>query len=234
MFVANGFFNEVQRFTVFGDSYVSGQVGLRTWRTQGRFDNVHIVPATPKCFVIMPFASDLNFMHRVINEVVESYGIECERADEIFLSRPVMDDVKRRLAEADVVIVDFTGKNPNVHPEAGIADAFKQDWIALAPSSEDVTFDVWHIRSRYPAGAGCPGDRRAPRQYPWQYWKCIGSLFVPDQRPPQVKPQPSSSATRAGSMSPGVPIALVLSLRSKAMPQLCVDGLAWPRFMRQV
>ena len=34
--------------------------------------------------------------------------------------------------------------------------------------------------------------------------------------------------------SPGVPIALVLSLRSKAMPQVCVDGLAWPRFMRQV
>lgn len=141
------FENEVQQFTVFDDSYASGQVGLRTWRTQARFDNVRLVPATPRCFVIMPFTSELSFVHRVIKEVVESYGITCERADEIYLSRPVMDDVKTRISEADVVIVDFTGRNPNVYYEAGLADAFKKDWIVLAQSSDDMTFDVRHVRS---------------------------------------------------------------------------------------
>jgi hypothetical protein len=139
--------NDVQQFTVFDDSYASGQVGLRTFRTQARFANLSVRRATPKCFVIMPFVSELNFVHRVIKEVVESYGIDCERADEVYLSRPVMDDVKTRISEADLVIVDFTGKNPNVYYEAGLADAYKKDWIVLAQSSDDMTFDVRHIRS---------------------------------------------------------------------------------------
>ena len=139
--------NDVQQFTVLDESYADGQVGLRTWRTQARFANVAIRPATPRCFVIMPFSSELGFVYRVMREVVESYGIECVRADEVFLSRPVMDDVKTRIAEADLVIVDFTGRNPNVYYEAGLADAFKKDWIVLAQTSEDMTFDVRHIRS---------------------------------------------------------------------------------------
>ena len=58
-----------------------------------------------------------------------------------------MDDVKQRISEADLVLVDFTGRNPNVYYEAGLADAFKKDWIVLAQTSDDMTFDVRHIRS---------------------------------------------------------------------------------------
>lgn len=139
--------NDVLQLSLVDDSYSIGQVGLRTWRTQARYDNVRIEGATPKCFLIMPFASELDFVHRVVSEVVESYGIDCQRADEVFLSRPVMDDVKQLIAAADLVIVDFTGRNPNVYYEAGLADAWRKDWIVLAQSSEDMTFDVRHIRS---------------------------------------------------------------------------------------
>jgi hypothetical protein len=41
------------------------------------------------------------------------------------------------------VIVDFTGKNTNVYYEAGLADAWKTDWIILTRSSAD---DVRHLR----------------------------------------------------------------------------------------
>jgi hypothetical protein len=58
-----------------------------------------------------------------------------------------MDDVKTQIAEADLVVVDFSGKNPNVYYEAGLADAMKKDWIFLAQSTDDLTFDVRHIRS---------------------------------------------------------------------------------------
>jgi hypothetical protein len=139
--------NEVQQFTVLDDAYVRGQLGLRTWRTQALFENVHITPAQPRCFVVMPFASELAFVYRTIKEVIEEYGIACERADEVYLSSPVMDDVKQRISEADLVLVDFTGRNPNVYYEAGLADAFKKDWIVLAQTSDDMTFDVRHIRS---------------------------------------------------------------------------------------
>ena len=94
----------------------------------------------------MPFRSELDFVHSVISQSVARYGIDCVRADQIAVSRPVMDDVKRQIAEADLVIVDFTGQNPNVYYEAGLADAWKKDWIVLAQSADDLTFDVRHIR----------------------------------------------------------------------------------------
>lgn len=139
--------NDVQQLVVVDDSYQIGQYGLAAWKTRARFENVHIEKDTPKAFVIMPFASELEFVHKVIKDTVKDYGIECVRADEIAISRPVMDDVKTQIAAADLVIVDFTGRNPNVYYEAGLADAWKKDWIVIAQSSEDMTFDVRHIRS---------------------------------------------------------------------------------------
>ncbi|HSB69263.1 MAG TPA: hypothetical protein VLT62_08040 [Candidatus Methylomirabilis sp.] len=139
--------NDVQQLVVVDDSYQIGQCGLTAWKTRARFENVCIKQNAPKAFVIMPFASELDFVHKVIQTTVEDYGINCVRADQIAISRPVMDDVKAEIAAADLVIVDFTGKNPNVYYEAGLADAWKKDWIVLAQSSEDMTFDVRHIRS---------------------------------------------------------------------------------------
>jgi hypothetical protein len=94
----------------------------------------------------MPFTSELDFVHGVIERTITRYGIDCIRADQIAISRPVMEDVKAQIAEADLVIVDFTNKNPNVYYEAGLADAWKKDWVVLAQSTDDLTFDVRHIR----------------------------------------------------------------------------------------
>jgi hypothetical protein len=60
-----------------------------------------------------------------------------------------------QIADADVVIVDFSGKNPNVYYEAGLADAWNKDWIILTQSADDLTFDVRHIRAiRYSNAMG--------------------------------------------------------------------------------
>jgi hypothetical protein len=149
------FENDVRQLTVVDDSYQIGQCGLATCQTRARFENVRIEKAKPKAFVIMPFASELNFVYRVIKETVKGYDIDCVRADEIAVSRPIMDDVKTQIAEADLVIVDFTGKNTNVYYEAGLADAWRKNWIVLSQSSEDMTFDVHDIRSiRYANAMG--------------------------------------------------------------------------------
>ena len=139
--------NDVQQLVMIDQSYQMGQCGLATWMTRARFENVRVSKARPRAFLIMPFKSELDFVHSVIDRIVTNYGIECIRADQIAISRPVMEDVKTQIAEADIVIVDFTGKNPNVYYEAGLADAWKKDWIILTQSTEDLTFDVRHIRS---------------------------------------------------------------------------------------
>jgi hypothetical protein len=141
------FENDVQQLILRDEGLQIGQCGLHTFSTKARFENVLVKRARPRAFVVMPFTSELDYVHRVIRDTIESYDIDCIRADEIFLSRPIMDDVKTMIAEADIVIVDFTGKNPNVYYEAGLADAWKKDWIILAQSTDDMTFDVRHIRS---------------------------------------------------------------------------------------
>jgi hypothetical protein len=138
--------NDVQQLIVVDEDYQAGQCGFAAWQTRARFQNLQVRKAKPRAFVIMPFKSELDFVHGVIERTITRYGIDCVRADQIAISRPVMQDVKSQIAEADLVIVDFTGKNPNVYYEAGLADAWKKDWIVLAQSTEDLTFDVQHIR----------------------------------------------------------------------------------------
>lgn len=57
-----------------------------------------------------------------------------------------------------------------------------------------------------------------------------------------VAPGPDSASGEAvalkqlgghGVHAPDITITLVQSYGSNAMPQVCVSGLAWPRFMRQ-
>ncbi|HUV35714.1 MAG TPA: hypothetical protein VMX58_02115 [Patescibacteria group bacterium] len=141
------FVNDVRQFVVFDEFYETGQWGLRSWRSSARFENLKFKASKPLCFVVMPFASELDYVYDVIKESVEARGLKCIRADEILVSRPVVEDIKEQIAGADLVIVDLTDKNPNVYYEAGLADAWKKKWIVLAQRSDDLTFDVRHIRT---------------------------------------------------------------------------------------
>ena len=141
------FENNVPVLSVKDEAYETGRWGLRTYRAQAKFDTVELLPSKPKCFVIMPFAPALKGVYDVIKEVVTSFDIDCERADEIFVSSPVTEDLKKLIAEADLIIIDFTGKNPNVYFEAGLAYAWSKKWILLAQDDDDLAFDVRNIRT---------------------------------------------------------------------------------------
>lgn len=191
--------NDVQQLVLYDESYQVGQCGLATWRTRARFENIRVARAKPKAFLVMPFASELRFVHRVIDQTVTSYGIDCVRADEIAISRPVMEDVKSQIAGADLVIVDFTGKNPNVYYEAGLADAWKKDWIVLAQSSEDMTFDVRHIRSiRYTntMGADIKLEEDLRKAIEALGYAQEGKTLLPDMKPDSKEKTRKANAPR--------------------------------------
>jgi hypothetical protein len=134
--------------TATDNEYVAGYCGLRTNKTEGKFADVEIEPLLrKKCFVIMPFDPRMKRIYEIIKGAVEEHGVICERADDRFVSQTIVDDVKAQIASADLVIVDFTGKNPNVYYEAGLADALAKKWVVLAQSKSDLAFDVEHIRA---------------------------------------------------------------------------------------
>ena len=142
------FAHTVPIITAIDGSYTSGGCGLRTYRTKGRFANVDISPLVKRrCFVIMPFADEMKSVYEIIKETVEQHDVECRRADERYLSEPILDELKRQISSADFAIVDFTNRNLNVYFEAGMAWALMKKWIVLAPSKEDLAFDVQHIRT---------------------------------------------------------------------------------------
>jgi hypothetical protein len=102
------------------------------------------------CFVVMPFARELDTVYSAIKTALRVEGLDIipHRADEVVGAGPVMMDVVRNLAEAELVIVDLSGKNANVFYELGIAHTVRcaESVLLITQTMKDVPFDVQSYR----------------------------------------------------------------------------------------
>ena len=73
--------------------------------------------------------------------------MHCLRADDIWEETAIIQDVFNLIFRAQVVIVDFTGKSPNVMYETGIAHTLGKHVIPISQSLDDVPFDMIHHRT---------------------------------------------------------------------------------------
>ena len=82
----------------------------------------------PNCFVIMPFRPELNFFYRAIKSHIEQTfpEVRVERGDDRVLTKPILEKIVDFIRQADVVIADCSGRNPNVFYELGIAHALEK------------------------------------------------------------------------------------------------------------
>ncbi len=85
------------------------------------------------CFVIMPFRPALTYFYTSLKEHVEStFGdVTVERGDDRVLTTTILEKIKEFLEQADVVIADVSGRNPNVFYELGMAHAMGKSVILL-------------------------------------------------------------------------------------------------------
>lgn len=101
----------------------------------------------PMAFVAMCFDDRLSHVyHKVIRPVLEEFGFECVRADEICKSGVIVDQIRREIEKSRVVICDLTFENPNVFYELGMAHYMDKDTIMLSQTPANVPFDVRHFR----------------------------------------------------------------------------------------
>jgi len=100
------------------------------------------------CFVLMPFADDLDAVYRdIVKPTVESLGLVCKRADEIRSNDAIMRDIWKSICEARLIVADLTNSNANVFYELGIAHTLGKPTILLCQSSDArFPFDVMHLR----------------------------------------------------------------------------------------
>lgn len=103
-----------------------------------------------KVFMIMPFSDStcINAYKNCIKPVCDEYSLEIRRADEIFTTNPVYDDIVKEIQDASIIIVDISGKNPNVFYELGMAHTLKQSHTIIITHQQykETPFDIAHFR----------------------------------------------------------------------------------------
>lgn len=96
-----------------------------------------------RAFVLMPFATEFDEIYEhLIRSVLVAEGFSVSRADESRSSRNIMHDVIQGIFNADLVIADLSGANPNVYYELGLAHAFRKNVVLLAQDIDEVPFDL--------------------------------------------------------------------------------------------
>ncbi|WP_284879670.1 hypothetical protein [Acinetobacter variabilis] len=96
--------------------------------------------------VMMPF-SGFDGVYSSIKEAAKGSNFRCLRADDIWDNSTIIQDIFDLIFRARVVIVDFSGKNPNVMYETGIAHTLSKLVIPIAQSVSDIPSDMIHHRS---------------------------------------------------------------------------------------
>lgn len=96
--------------------------------------------------VMMPFTMESNATHAAIKGACTLNGMRCQRVDDIWEESAIIQDIFNLIFRAQVVIVDFSGRNSNVMYETGIAHTLGKHVIPVTQSIDDVPFDIRHHR----------------------------------------------------------------------------------------
>ncbi|HSS21370.1 MAG TPA: hypothetical protein VLL54_14945 [Pyrinomonadaceae bacterium] len=103
--------------------------------------------ARRRCFVILPFAGEFeDIFHYAIQPTAAEYGYLCERVDTEVFSGPLVLEIVKRIASADLVIADLSQPNPNTYYELGIVHALGVPVILLSRNFGDLAFDIRGLR----------------------------------------------------------------------------------------
>ena len=95
-------------------------------------------------FVIMPFLPELHYFYLYLKYHVEKkHPIQCMRGASEILTSLLLDKIIGYIKEADLIIADISGRNPNVFYELGIAQALgKQVILITKDAAAEVPTDI--------------------------------------------------------------------------------------------
>jgi hypothetical protein len=103
--------------------------------------------AKPFAFVLMPFDQRFHDIYKLgIQAVAKDCGVVAERVDEQTYTETILERIYRQIENADFIIADMTGRNPNVFYEVGYAHAREKLVTLLTQSADDIPFDLRHHR----------------------------------------------------------------------------------------
>ncbi len=96
--------------------------------------------------LMMPFSKEFDNVRDAIKATASSLSLDCKRVDDIWDDSTIIQDIFNLIYRSSIVVCDFTGKNPNVFYETGIAHLLGRKVIIITQNIDDVPFDLKHHR----------------------------------------------------------------------------------------
>ncbi|TCP22244.1 hypothetical protein [Rhodovulum adriaticum] len=112
-------------------------------------------PSKKSCFIISPIGAEGGDIRRradkvlkhVIRPPLEERGYSVVRADHIADPGMITTQVIDKIREADLVVADLSGHNPNVFYELAVRHALNKPFIQIIESGEQIPFDIAGFRT---------------------------------------------------------------------------------------
>lgn len=96
---------------------------------------------------MMPFGSWYDrYYQDIYVPAIRDAGFEPVRADELFSTGSVVEQIWEQIEKSKVLLAELTDKNANVFYELGLAHAAGKPVVFTAGRVDDVPFDLRHLR----------------------------------------------------------------------------------------
>lgn len=118
----------------------------RVYFTPAIFEVPEKQPDPKLVAVMMPFDKSFDGVYLAIQDACWRTGLKSQRVDNIWEHSTVIQDVFSLIWRSSIVVCDFSGRNPNVFYECGIAHTLGKQVVPIAQHQSDVPFDVQHHR----------------------------------------------------------------------------------------
>lgn len=107
------------------------------------------------CFVVSPIGTEGSpirkradaVLKHVIKPACTRVGFVSERADEICEPGQITPGIIKKILQADIVVADLTGHNPNVFYELAIRHFVGGPTVQLIEASNSIPFDIYDTRT---------------------------------------------------------------------------------------
>ena len=86
------------------------------------------------------------YYREIFVPAIKEAGLEPVRADELFSTGSVIEQIWEQISRAKVLLADLTGKNANVFYELGLSHAANKPVVFTTGQLENVPFDLRHLR----------------------------------------------------------------------------------------
>ena len=87
--------------------------------------------ATPQCLLVTPFGGEYREIREVIAQTLLEIGVRPILAEKMASEGQIIETILRSIEQADFIVADLTGNNPNVMYEIGYAQALRKPLLLI-------------------------------------------------------------------------------------------------------